>query len=158
MALRGVGTVGGYGTTGLTLWVAFAWLIASVYLLVRLAVVFAKLNIADVLEMLGDSGRKEIGRAYEPYSASNATDVSATAPVATTPVIQTLMHQDPPRYVLHVDAGRLVSLARAAEAVIRVQASVGNPVTWGTTIAEVQGSGAKVPEQALREAIVMGRD
>ncbi len=153
MALRGVGASRGEGTTAITNWVAFAWLLASVYLLVRLVGVFATLNISDVLDMLGDAGRHGIEGVYPPY----ATGQRRPAPRAGQ-ATQTLVHRGKPQYVLGLDVERLVALARTADAVIRVPISVGDPVTTGTTIALVEGSGAVVPEDQVRKAFILGRD
>jgi uncharacterized membrane protein len=153
MALRGVGSIGEGGTAGLTVWVAFAWLIASVYLLMRLVGVFSTLNISDVLDMLGETGRREIRRVYPPDSNGLPVTVALAAPVA-----QILVHRGSPRYVLRLDVERLVSLATAANALIRVSVSIGDPVTTGTTILMVEGPAAIVPEGRLHEAIALGRD
>ncbi len=153
MALRGVGTVGDRGTAGITLWVAFAWLIGSVFLLVRLVQVFASLAVSDVLYAIGDSGRRQVERLYAPAAGE------PPAPgLAARDATQTVVHRGPPRYVLRLDVGQLVSLARAADAVIRIPVAVGDAIAVGTTIAVVEGSGAHVPEEGLRAAVALGRD
>jgi len=153
MALRGVGAAGGQGTTAFTNWAAFAWLLASVYLLVRLVGVFATLNIADVLDMLGDTGRREIERVYAQCASMDRPPVRPAARAT-----QVMIHGGRPQYVLGFDVNRFVRLARSADAVIRVPISVGDPLTTGTTVAVVEGSGALVPEEQLRKAIFLGRD
>lgn len=152
MALRGVGA-GGEGTTAFANWVAFVWLLASVYLLVRLVGVFATLNISDVLDLLGDSGRHAIQRTYAPYSTGDPA-----APPPHGRVTQTIIHGGRPQYVLEFDVPRLVALAQRADAVIRLPVALGDPITIGTTLAVVEGSTATVPEDDLRAAIVLGRD
>ena len=60
MALRGVGSLPGGATSDLTIWVAFAWLLASVWMLIELAGLLSNLMQTNVLFLLGDAGHREI--------------------------------------------------------------------------------------------------
>jgi uncharacterized membrane protein len=150
MALRGVGAAGGR-TTDVTVWTAFIWLLASVVLLLRLRGVFGKLAITDILDMLGEKGHRAIEDAYGAYT----TDDPRAAP-RPAPATQSILHRGAPSYVLWVDVGTLVTLAGAANAVIRVHVAIGDSVTAATPLAVVEGG--TVPEARLRAAIAIGRD
>lgn len=152
MALRGVGAAGG-GTLALTIWVAFAWLVASIFLLLRLVQVFATLEITDVLQMLGESGQRELDVLYGPRPGDLPT---AAAPPGR--LTQRILHRGRPRYLVDVDVAALLSLARDANAVIRVPVSFGDSITVGTTIALVEEANVPIPEDRIRRAIVLGRD
>lgn len=154
MALRAVGVAAGGHTVALTIWTAFAWLLASIFLLMRLVRVFATLEITDVLEKLGESGQREIEHIYE--GATDGVSPAAAAPAG--PVTQTLLHRGRPRYLVDIDLARLVALAQEADAVIRIPVACGDAITMGTTIARVEGSKQRVSEDSLRKAIVLGRD
>jgi uncharacterized membrane protein len=57
-----------------------------------------------------------------------------------------------------LDVPRLVALAVASDAFIRVPVALGDAVTAGVPLAVVYGSGAGVPEEHLRAAIAIDRD
>ncbi len=157
MALRSVGSTAG-GTAELTLWVAFAWLLLSVYFLLRLVGVFASLAISDVLDMLGDSGHREIDRVYTPYSAQAEASAREARLAITGSGVQTVAHRGRPQYVISIDAPRLVALARASGGLIRIPLAIGDAVVEGAHLAYVEGSSAPVSDDALREAIVLASD
>ncbi len=69
MALRGVGALGQGATSDFTIWVAFAWLLGSVYMLVRLVESLAGLIQTNVLYLLGDTGQSEIEGMYPDLAA-----------------------------------------------------------------------------------------
>ena len=154
MALRGVGALSGGQTSSLTVWVAFAWLFGSVWMLIRLVEFVASLLQANVLYLLGDTGRREISRMYSPLPA--AACVNTPTPLG--PPTRTLVHQGPPRYLLAIDVEGLVALARAAGAVVRVPASIGDPIAAGAVLATVHGGGLDIPASALRDAFRLDRD
>jgi uncharacterized membrane protein len=132
---------------------------ASVYMLLRLVGVFATLTITDVLDMLGDIGHREIERIYGAAKAEPAL-VSPARRITVTPIgkaTQTLLHQGMPRYVLALDVPRLISLAGAADATIRIPLAVGDSITAGGRLAEVEGP-TPIPEEHLRAGILLGRD
>jgi uncharacterized membrane protein len=158
MALRGVDADSGK-TSALVLWVAFLWLMASVFMLLRLVGVFATLTITDVLDMLGEIAHREIERVYGPAKAeaalASASRTDAVAPRVRAP--QTLSHRGMPRYVVSVDTRRLVAMAQAADATIRVAVAVGDSITAGGRLAEVEGV-TPIPDEELRAGILLGHD
>jgi uncharacterized membrane protein len=172
MALRGVGSLPGDRTPAITVWVALIWLLASVYLLVRLVDVFAHLEITDVLDMLGEAGRRAIRRAYAPLAgtedgtrpeearlvAGGSAATDDDAPENGTGTRQIIVHHGKPSYVGRVDVVRLAELARAADAVVRVPVAVGDSVTTGVVLAVIEGGSSVVPVPRLREAIALRKD
>ena len=159
MALRGVGALGDGATSDLTLWVAFAWLLGSVYMLVQLVELVSSLMQTNVLFLLGDTGQREIERLYSPLppgASPERPDVGE--PLG--PPGQLVRYRGPTRYVVGLDVERLVALARDADVVLRVPFSVGDAITDRATLAFVHRARAQraLPEGPLRDAIRVGRD
>ena len=164
MALRGVGIVGADHTEKLTIWVAFAWLIASVLMLLRLTETLTALTHTRVLYLLSETCQREIARLYGPSGASDPAApreaMAGEGEVRPLPVeaAQIVVHDSSPRYVVNLDVARLVELARASDAVIRIPLARGDSVAAPAPLAFVHGSGAPVSESQLRDAIHLGRD
>jgi uncharacterized membrane protein len=158
MALRGVGIGEGGSTPGLVLVVAFAWLLASVYLLLRLVRVFSGLAITDVLEMIGDLGWREVDRTYTPYCRDKKKAHRGDEDRAPAGPRQTYRHVGQPRYVIGLDVPRLVTLAAASDALIHVLVSIGDAVTVGVKLAVVYGGRGDVTEKLVRAAIRLDHD
>lgn len=159
MALRGVGSLRGGATSDLTVGVAFLWLVGSVCMLVRLVESLTGLIQTNVLYLLGDTGQREIARMYAPFGEDEdgeaRLDERARLPQGAPS--QVLVHRGSPRYLLGLDVERLVALARGAGAVIHVPSSPGDVIANRSVLALVYGASA-VPEQPLRDAILVGRD
>src|SRR6185312_8426339 len=64
MALRGVGLLQGSRSCALTMYVAFLWLLASLWMLGRLLRVFTRLTHSNVLWTLSQRARSAIERVY----------------------------------------------------------------------------------------------
>jgi uncharacterized membrane protein len=159
MALRGVGALPGHATSSLTIWVAFAWLLGCVAMLVKLVESIAGLMQTNVLYLLGDTGQREIARMYRPLpDAPRAHASAAPSCVPLAPASQTVIHQGPTRYLLGLDVPRLVSLAREADAVIRVPSSTGDPVVPRALLVSVHGGSSPIPARALLDALRLGRE
>jgi uncharacterized membrane protein len=168
MALREVGTLPDGRTPALTVWIAFLWLVASVFLMLRLVRVFAGLAITEVLEMLGDRGRSVIRESYGPWKPAEEADVPSASPERgrsleepaeepREPVLQTLVHEGKPLYLVGMDLRRLVALAEAAGSVIRVLPAVGDPVAPCTRLAVVEGA-HRIPQAHLLAALWLAND
>jgi uncharacterized membrane protein len=159
MALRGVGAIAGGRTSQVPLLVAFAWLIASVYMLLKLVQAVASMTHTSILHLLADRGRAEIERVYGPPP----TDGSATVREPATPVLsvgapQKVLHTEGMRYLVALDVDGLVRLARSYHAVIRVPLALGDPVAEKTPLALVYGSVERVPEERVLQHIVVARE
>jgi uncharacterized membrane protein len=154
MALRGVGRSANSSTSMLTVWVAFGWLLASVYMLVRLVQSLTGVTHTGVLHLLGESGRREIGRLYPRFSGEPSSEVESFPGAPS----QAVLHEGGPRYVLGLKARRLTELAQAAGAVIRIPLALGDPVNTRTPLAAIYGSDARLPDTAVRDCIELGRE
>src|SRR5262245_25964622 len=92
MALRAVGLVQGSRSCALTTYVAFGWLLASLWMLTRLGAVFAEHDHAHVLRLLGQQGEGAIEQAYPTRDVARA----AQLPEAWRDPVQVVLHQGPP--------------------------------------------------------------
>jgi uncharacterized membrane protein len=159
MALRGVGALGGGATSDLTIWVAFAWLLASVYMLGQLVETLSSLMQTNVLFLLGETGQREIERLYSPLPAGGEPEVPDIGePLG--PPVQVVRYRGPTRYIVGLDVDRLVALARDADVVLRVPFSLGDAITDRATLTFVHGARGQrpFPEGPLRDAVHVSRD
>jgi uncharacterized membrane protein len=154
MALRAVGIVQGSRSCALTLYIAFGWLLASLWMLSRLVRLFTTFIHANVLRMLGEQGRAAIARAHPPRP--RPAGVSCAAP--SEPPAQVLVHEGPPLYVVKIDVDGLVRTAREARALIRLPFAPGDSLTEGTTLALVYGAGRDIPRRSLLASIMLERE
>jgi uncharacterized membrane protein len=164
MALRGVGALAGGATSSLIVWVAFAWLLSSVFMLTRVVRALAHMLQTNVLYHLGDAGQREIDALYRPLAPGEAADEPAARDVP--PGLcergllgagdQIVVYRGPPRYVIGFDAERLVALARAAGAVVYLPYSPGDAISHRATLAVVRGG--RIAEDELVPAIRLARD
>ncbi|HEX8796039.1 MAG TPA: DUF2254 family protein [Polyangiaceae bacterium] len=156
MALRAVGLVQGSRSCALTIYVAFAWLLASLWMLTRLGLVFAERDHAHVLRSLGQQGSDAIDSAYATTNPAGGT--SPAEEVLAEPsrgrAAQVVVHDGPPLYVVWIDVGRLVRLARECAALIRLPFAQGDSVTAGAALALVYGG--TVPSRPLLASIQLG--
>jgi uncharacterized membrane protein len=164
MALRGVGRSWDSSTSMLTIWVAFGWLLGSVYLLALLVQSLTGLTHTGVLHMLGEAGRRETGRLYGPFSGERpfsgeppGEGPNAGEAVPGTPS-QAVLHEGGVRYLIGLKARRLTELAQAAGALIRIPLAVGDPVAARTPLAAIYGADGRLPETAVRDCIELGRE
>jgi uncharacterized membrane protein len=158
MALRGVGRGQDGSTSLLTTYVAFAWLLASVYMLVKLIQSLTGVTHTGVLHLLSNSGHREIDRVYPPFSEeSSGRDGEPIAGFSDTPS-QVVVHYGPPRYLLGLHMRRLVELAQGSRSVIRLPLAIGDPLAPGTPLMAIYGADSALPESVLRDCIEVGRE
>jgi uncharacterized membrane protein len=159
MALRAVGIIQGSRSCALTLYITFGWLLASLWMLARLVILFTELTHANVLWTLGELGRAAIDRAYRKMSTAYAHAVEPrTDPEPTQQPNQVVVHAGPPLYIVWIDADRLVRMAREAQVLIRLPFAPGDSITAGAPLALVYGSGARIAARSLVATIVLGRE
>jgi uncharacterized membrane protein len=155
MALRAVGVVQGSRSCALTIYVAFVWLLASLWMLMRLSIVFAEHDHARVLRMLGDQGAGAIDRMYGAARSPDAASATLDAlPEAWRGTPQVVVHDGPPLYVVEIDVDRLAGLAHECGALIRVPFAQGDSVTAGAALALVYRR--TVPLRRLLGSIELG--
>jgi len=129
-------------------------LIVSMVAFARLVQSLNDLQIHNVLQVIGARGRSVI-RAMFPLIADSANgDRQGTEPsLLLGPVTQTLTHSGEPRVITRFDLDELVRLAQNAEAVVAIECGVGDTLVEDAVLLQVHGTGRKLPEPALRQAI-----
>jgi uncharacterized membrane protein len=140
MALRGVEVVQVQGSRScvLTIYVAFTWLLASLWMLTRLCILFAEHDQSQVLRMLGRQGAEAIDQVYEG-TLSQGYVTPPAGPEAGLDTPQVVLHDGPPLYVVQIQVDRLVKLAHECGALIRLPLAQGDSVTAGSALALVYG-------------------
>ena len=115
------------------------------------------LQIHNVLQVIGARGRSVIRVMFPLIADSADTSPEETQlPLVLGPVIQTLTHSGEPRVITRFDLDALVRLAQNADAVVAIECGVGDTLVEGAVLLRVHGTGRKLPEQALRQAIHVG--
>ncbi len=153
LAIRTVDLEGSTGITLPAIVVAFAWLVASVVVLVFLVPQIQTLTIANVLERAGAVGREGVEALYAPFDGhsdhrSDEWDLEPT---------HLICHAGPPRYVIGLHVEELVRLARRHEVRLRVIPSVGDPIYRNEPLVEVVGASSPLPERAVSRAVLVSK-
>jgi len=132
-------------------------LIVSMVAFARLVQSLNDLQIHNVLQVIGARGRSVI-RARFPLIADGAdpSREEIELPCVLGPVTQTLTHSGEPRVITRFDLDVLVNLAQIADAVVAIECGVGDTLVEDAVLLRVHGTGRKLPEQALRQAIHVG--
>jgi uncharacterized membrane protein len=156
MALRGVGEAGNGRTSQVPMLVAYGWLLASVWLLLKLVASVAGMTHTAILHMLADTGQQEADRAYRIASSDGV--VPRETPVLPDEPRQRILHSGGMRYLVGLDVERLADVARSFDAVVRVPFSLGDPVAPHSALALVYRSGEPIPEELLRPHIHVARE
>jgi uncharacterized membrane protein len=150
MALRGIELTQGSRSCALTTYVAFAWLLASLWMLTRLRVVFMEHDHTHIMRTLGQHGSDAIDAVYgAAYTSSPAAPLPEGDPV------QVIQHSGPPLYIVRMEVDRLVELAREYDAIIRLPFSQGDSISDGAVLALVYGR-RSVPPERFRRSIELG--
>jgi uncharacterized membrane protein len=159
MALRAVGIIQGSRSCALTLYIAFGWLLASLWMLARLVLLFTELTHANVLSMLGEQGTAAIARTYrKALAAPSEATARVPVPAPSEQPAHVLVYDGPPLYVVNIDVHRLLRIASESQVLIRLPFAPGDSVTAGTTLALVYGRGRAIPRRPLLASIVLGRE
>lgn len=132
-------------------------LAASVLLLALLVQRLNTLQIAQVLHILGDTGREVIRKTY-PHArlVASAHDCAGSPPILLGDVTLTLKHIGKPRAVTWIDIDRLTRLAARVEGTIAVECAVGDTLIEETSILSLHGAKASISENELRRSIYLG--
>jgi uncharacterized membrane protein len=155
MALRGIGLTQGSRSCALTIYVAFGWLLASLWMLARMGVVLAEHDHAHVLRALGQQGFEAIDRVYAPApSTSRGTATAEPLQARHERAAQMIVHDGPPLYITRIDVDRLVRLACEYGALVRLPFAQGDSITAGADLALVYRRA--VPARRLLASIELG--
>jgi uncharacterized membrane protein len=135
-------------------WIVVALLVASMGFFIALIERIGSLQVNRMLIFTGDRGREAIDELYPP-DGSPASG-KETPDVARWPVTQALVHSGRPKVIQAIDVEALVEQARTADAVIEVQAAVGDTVLELTPLLRVRGARQPLDERALAAGIEAG--
>jgi uncharacterized membrane protein len=107
-----------------------------------LGILFAEHDQSHVLRMLGQQGGEAIEQVYAVMPSCGGLIRAPELPQfdeAEESRAQVLLHDGPPLYVVRIQVERLVGLARASGAVIRLPFAQGDSITAGAVLARVYG-------------------
>jgi uncharacterized membrane protein len=154
---------GGSGTVPMfSLMLVGVLLLVSMLLFSWLVQRLVRLQISNVLQFIGDKGRRVIRETYEGCErAQDPAGKERLQPADCTPlgpVTQTLRYSGSPRSIARFDIESLVQYAQQADAVIAIACSVGDTVVEDTLLLRVHGGNKKLPERVLRRAIHLARE
>ena len=136
--------------------------IVSMMLFAGLVQRLNELQINNVLYAIGDSGREVIRTMFQPFGerrqkggAENADRPDNTTSPSRP---QVLRYSGPPRTITSFDVARLVGQAQKSQCLIVTTCAVGDTLVEGTTLLEVQGAKATLPEDDLLAAIHLAKE
>jgi uncharacterized membrane protein len=136
-----------------------ALLVLSMILLALLVQRIALLRITYILQYVGDKARVVIAgmlpRLEGPQAAAIAALRQKAAELHAQTPSQRVVYDGVPLSIAHFRIDDLVRRAREARGVIVMTCAVGDTVAHGTTLLEVYGTGAPIPESALLPAVVL---
>ena len=138
--------------------VVIVLLIVSLLAFAHLVHKLTDLQIANVLDDLGERGRDVINNTLRP----TADDEGERSHVAAPPLhlgaaLQTLMYSGRPRVIARFDIHALVLLAQHADAVIAMECAVGDTLVANMAMLRVHGAAKLIPEPLLMRAVHLAR-
>jgi uncharacterized membrane protein len=135
-------------------------IIISMLMFARLMQRLGDLQIGNVLHLVGDRGRAVIGEMFrrlgEASAATRPPEVAGQPRLG--PATQTVKYLGKPRTIAKLDVDSLVVQARNAGGTIVMTCAVGDTLIEGAVLLHVHGSGAPLPEDALRRAVRLERE
>lgn len=162
MSLRTIGMGQAGEVHGLTIWIAFIWLLVSIGTLARLVGVFGTLTVTNILTALGNVGRQSIARVYGGYAPNGARtglrEAGSGPGAADGRVSQRVIYEGGPVYVNFYDTPSLAALALKNDAIICLPYAIGDALKDGAEIALVRGKGPAVPPTRVFSAILLERE
>jgi uncharacterized membrane protein len=135
-------------------WAVFALLLASIGLFIALIERIGMLQVNRMLIFTGDQGRKAVDELYPPDGSPDSG--KGVPDLERWPVTQTLTHAGRPQVIQAIQVAALVQQATKADAVIEVQAAVGDTVLELTPLLRVRGARQPLDERALATCIEIG--
>ncbi|WP_262031432.1 DUF2254 domain-containing protein [Microvirga sp. Mcv34] len=135
-------------------------LVASLLVFSRLVQNLAKIQITEVLVLVGDEGRRVIDAQAHLFDACTiawAGDDQAETYRLATPV-ETIVHRGPPGCVTSIDFRALVSRAEAAGTVVELAIAVGDTLVEGDAVLRVAATASPLPADDWLRCIHTGRE
>src|SRR5437899_4807536 len=127
---------------------------ANVAMFIALIHRIGLLKISRILIFTGDQGRKAIRTLYQ--TTRSAPGAEPAGRLRGLPKPQVLLHRGPPRTLQGIDSRGLVELAKAADAVIEIEAAIGDTLMDGMPVLRVLGAPQAIEERRLRDRITLG--
>jgi uncharacterized membrane protein len=162
MALRTMGIDKTEAVSAFTVWLAFAWLLASIFVLANLIRVFTTLTIKNVLFALGKAGMDSVSELYPPFTSETvirsekSNNVSHKEDGGRNEMA--IVHKGGTSYVIRYDISALLAIARETDTVIKLPYAIGDSVRESGPIAWIRGESPKVSVEKIYAAIVLGQE
>jgi uncharacterized membrane protein len=153
-ALTGVDRNGSGKVPFISAWSVIALLMASVGMFIALIHRIGLLQVNRILIFTGDQGRKAIQTLYEPAHSAPGAEPAGRLRGLRKP--QVLAHRGQPRTLQAIDTRGLVEMAKAANAVIEIEAAIGDTLMDGMPLLMVLGAPQAINERKLRNRILLG--
>jgi uncharacterized membrane protein len=162
LALRAVDRAQTTGVPTVVVWVTFAWLAASVILLVAVVARPQNLILSNVLDQLTGAGTAAVTRRYPALrNGAGGDPVERVDPLQAVPgdavVTQEVRYHGLVSYLRALEVEPLVEAARRADGVIVVLRTVGDPLSTAAPVALVMGARTPVSPRLVRKGLQVGR-
>jgi uncharacterized membrane protein len=133
-------------------------LLVSMLLLALLVERLTKLQITDVLRLVGDRGRDVIRDMFQQFDARQPAEGKREAGnhARLPPTTQVVTHSGHPQTIARLDIDTLVRQAHDAGAVIEMASAVGDTLVEGSVVLRVRGGKAAIAERMLMRAVRLG--
>jgi uncharacterized membrane protein len=134
-------------------------LIFSMLLFARLVQRLTDLQVASVLHLIGDQGRRVIGEMFPPADGVPIVEPGGKRAVeGFRAPDQVLKYSGEPRTIAKFNIASLVRQAHRAKGVIMMTCAVGDTLVKDTVLLQVHGAGAPLVEKELMQAIHLERE
>lgn len=153
MAMRAIG-IAQTKTSGLAVWIAFLWLLLSIYILARLIRVFTTMTVSNILRVLSTIGKSSIGQIYPSYTKHNKTIESVTFNLQDYKhSSQPIIYRGSPGYIVEFRIQKLLKTALETNAIIYLPYFTGDLVESGSVLALILGGKEDVGKSSILNSI-----
>lgn len=153
-ALTGVDRNGSGKVPFISAWCVIALLMASVAMFIALIHRIGLLQVHRILIFTGGQGRKAIQALYQPAHFAQGVEPAGRLRGLHKP--QVVVHRGQPRTLQAIDTRGLAEMAQASDAVIEIEAAIGDTLMDGMPLLMVLGAPQAIDERKLRNRILLG--
>lgn len=151
MAMRSVGF---QNSGGITVWIAFVWLLLSVAILAGMVNVFTSMAITNTLRSLSNIGRNSIYRIYTSNSGKKTENRnSGKSKQYSEQYSQRIVYTGYPGYIVGYNIERLLKIAQETDSVLYLPHFMGDAIRYGSEIALTCGTPTNYPESRVLKGI-----
>jgi uncharacterized membrane protein len=162
MALRTIGMEQTQRVSGLTVWIGFSWLLASVLILARLVRIFSSVTIANVFTALGRLGRRSIKEVYGVAQSPQQLSEQLSAPPPHSPPphnpLHTLCYQGEPAYITGYAVAKLQKIAADYNVTLHLPYAVGDCLEDGAVVVCCEDDEAVLRDSRIKETIALDHE